>query len=90
MQASIQVIQSIIHEFWKWDKNIIPPARKVSLFFPKLMHFKSNTALGYDIAWDDTLTEIFHIFRYSPSPIHKKDGSRYSRMDQVKIVEDRL
>ena len=74
MQASIQVIQSIIHEFWKWDKNIIPPARKVSLFFPKLMHFKSNTTLGYDIAWDDLLLKYFIFSGTLLVPFTKKMG----------------
>ena len=38
---------------------------KLFLFFPKIKPSESNTTLSYDVAWDDTLTNIFHIFRYS-------------------------
>ena len=29
------------------------------------MLFENNTALGYDIAWDNALTNIFYNLRYS-------------------------
>lgn len=35
------------------------------LFFPKRRPSENKTTLRYDIAWDDTLTDIFHILKNS-------------------------
>ena len=69
-------VQSSIQETCGFDSTIsemgqifCPCARKFFLFLPKIMLFENNTALGYGIAWDNALTNIFYNLRYSFMPM---------------------
>ena len=68
-------VQSSIQETWVWfhtfgnGTKILSLYKEVFLFFPKIMLFENNTALGYDIAWDNALTNIFYNLRYSFMPM---------------------
>lgn len=50
-------------QFWKKDKNVILSLRKGFLLFLMVGPSERNTTLTYDVAWDDTLTNIFHILK---------------------------
>lgn len=50
-------------QFWKKDKNVILSVRNGFLLFPKVGPSERNTTLTYDVAWDDTLTNLFHILK---------------------------
>ena len=55
----------IVPQFWKWEKNVILSPKKAFLFFPKIMACESNSALEYDIVWDNALTYILmHILYF--------------------------